>query len=213
MSIPISAKIIVPEATLRISQNLVPVYPSEKVLMEPYYYLLQVPGKGMRKAMIHAFNLWFKIPAERAVAIGKIVQMLHTASLLVDDIEDNSRLRRGIPATHLVYGIPWTINSGNYVYFQAMAQCTKLGHPKAVEYFLEEMLKLHVGQGYDIYWRDCNTCPTEAEYMQMVMDKTGGLFRLAVKLMSCFSDKDMEYVSPFQQGLFMIIKKNANNYF
>jgi geranylgeranyl pyrophosphate synthase len=43
--------------------------------------------------------------------------MLHNASLLVDDIEDNSILRRGIPVAHKIYGTASTINSANYVMF------------------------------------------------------------------------------------------------
>ena len=38
----------------------------------------------------------------------------------------------------------------------------------------------------EIMWRDTNRCPTEDEYRQMVLDKTGGLFRLAVGLMQVF---------------------------
>lgn len=36
----------------------------------------------------------------------------------VDDIEDNSKLRRGVPVAHSIYGVPSTINTANYVYFQ-----------------------------------------------------------------------------------------------
>lgn len=40
----------------------------------------------------------------------------------MDDVEDSSELRRGIPVAHKVYGVPQTINSANYVYFLAMQQ-------------------------------------------------------------------------------------------
>ena len=44
------------------------------------------------------------VPLDKVSAIGSIVQMLHNASLLVDDIQDNSILRRGIPVAHKIYG-------------------------------------------------------------------------------------------------------------
>ena len=44
------------------------------------------------------------IPEKKVIAIGEIVQMLHNASLLLDDIEDNSILRRGIPVAHKIFG-------------------------------------------------------------------------------------------------------------
>lgn len=52
--------------------------------------------------------------------------------------------------------------------------------------FTRELLNLHRGQGQDILWREHCRCPTEAQYKQMVSDKTGGLFRLAVSLMGVF---------------------------
>lgn len=55
------------------------------------------------------------------------------------------------------------------------------------------MLNLHRGQGYDIRWRDSGSCPTESEYVGMVIDKTGGLFRLAVGLLQSFASAN-EYV-------------------
>jgi len=92
------------------------------------------------------------------------------------------------------YGIPSTINTANYVYFQAMEQCYKLGNVKAIEVFLAECLNLHRGQGQDIWKRDNFDAPTEAEYKAMVLDKTGGLFRLAVKLMQVFSKDEKDYI-------------------
>lgn len=53
--------------------------------------------------------------------------------------------------------------------------------------FVQEMLNLHRGQGHDIYSRDSSTIPTESQYISMVIDKTGGLFRLAVGLMQAFA--------------------------
>lgn len=44
----------------------------------------------------------------------------------MDDVEDDSELRRGIPVAHHVYGIPQTINTANYVYFLAFQELLKL---------------------------------------------------------------------------------------
>jgi hypothetical protein len=45
----------------------------------------------------------------------------------MDDVEDNSELRRGIPVAHTIYGVPQTINTANYVYFLAMKELGGLG--------------------------------------------------------------------------------------
>ncbi len=53
----------------------------------------------------------------------------------IDDIEDNSKLRRGIPVAHHIFGVPSTINSANYVYFLGLEKTLKLGHPDATKVF------------------------------------------------------------------------------
>ena len=86
--------------------------------------------------------------------IKQIIGELHNASLLIDDIEDNSQLRRGIPVAHSIYGVPNTINCANYVYFLALERVHMLANPRAMGVFVYELLNLHRGQGQDILWRD-----------------------------------------------------------
>lgn len=141
-----------------------------------------------------------------------MTEMLHNASLLIDDIEDSSKLRRGFPVAHSIYGIPSVINSANYVYFLGLEKVLTLEHPEAVKVFTRQLLELHRGQGLDIYWRDTYTCPTEQEYRNMVLQKTGGLFGLAVGLMQLFSDWDRD-IKPLLDtlGLFFQIRDDYAN--
>ncbi|PPR07482.1 hypothetical protein CVT26_013452 [Gymnopilus dilepis] len=160
----------------------------ESHVTEPYQYLTSMPGKDMRGLFITAFNDWLQVPMEPLSKISSIVAMLHNASLLVDDIEDNSQLRRGKPVAHKIFGVAQAINCGNYVYFQAVQQATELKPfqrqgQDVVDIVIAELLNLHRGQGLDIFWRDSLECPTEEQYIDMVNKKTGGLFRLAVRLM------------------------------
>ncbi|UNI15336.1 geranylgeranyl pyrophosphate synthetase [Purpureocillium takamizusanense] len=161
-----------------------------KIITGPFDYLRAIPGKNIRGQMIGAFNAWLDVPSASLDVITDAVNMLHIASLLVDDIEDGSSLRRGVPVAHHVFGTPQTINSANYVYFRALQEVQKLSNPRAVEIFTEELLELHLGQGMDLFWRDTLTCPSEKQYLDMVEKKTGGLFRLAVRLMQGESRKD-----------------------
>lgn len=184
-----------------------PAWPADKenAVLEPYTYLDANPGKEVRTKLIEAFNVWLKVPARKLDAICSVVRMLHTASLLMDDVEDNSDLRRGIPVAHKIYGVPQTINTANYVYFLVFSEIFRMNEgssPAAspplspgeageagvaratVERLVvDELINLHRGQGMDLLWRDSLICPTEEEYVEMVNNKTGGLFRIAVKLM------------------------------
>jgi geranylgeranyl diphosphate synthase type 3 len=76
--------------------------------------------------MIDCFQAWLNVPDDKLAVIKDIVASLHNASLLVDDIEDSSKLRRGHPVAHSIYGIAQTINSANYVYFLALGESQSL---------------------------------------------------------------------------------------
>lgn len=159
----------------------------EKVVCGPFDYLFAHPGKDFRTELINAFDAWLEVPPASLEIITRVVGMLHTSSLLVDDVEDSSSLRRGLPVAHNIFGVAQTINSANYIYFCALQELQRLGNPKTVSVYAEELLHLHRGQGMDLFWRDTLTCPTEEDYLEMVGNKTGGLFRLGIKLMQAES--------------------------
>ncbi|EHK98301.1 putative Geranylgeranyl pyrophosphate synthase [Glarea lozoyensis 74030] len=75
----------------------------------------------------------------------------------------------------------------------------KLKNPLAINIYTEELLNLHRGQGMDLFWRDTLTCPSEDDYLEMVGNKTGGLFRLAIKLMQAESKNPTDCV-PLEEG-------------
>ena len=104
----------------------------DTTLLEAFEYISQVPGKDVRGQLIDAFQVWFRIPEDRVSTIKKLIGELHNASLLIDDIEDDSTLRRGIPVAHSIYGVPTTINCANYVFFMALERCHRLGNSDAM---------------------------------------------------------------------------------
>ena len=105
---------------------------------------------------------------QQCSTIARITQGLHNASLLIDDIEDNSTLRRGQPAAHVIYGMPITINCANHVYFLVLQELLSLQNADATSVYVSEMVNLHQGQGMDIHWRDTCQCPTLDEYEEMI---------------------------------------------
>ncbi|VEU19596.1 DEKNAAC100811 [Brettanomyces naardenensis] len=167
----------------------------DKMVEAPFDYLIDhTSGKNLRGMIIQTFNLIYKVPTSELKTLEEIVNILHVSSLIIDDVEDNSKMRRGKPCAHQIFGNPQSINCANYMYFKAMRLTAKLFGDdaaelknKAISIFIEEMLNLHHGQGLDLYWRDNFVCPSESEYVQMVMNKTGGLFRLSTRLMGLVS--------------------------
>jgi geranylgeranyl diphosphate synthase type 3 len=159
-------------------------------VLAPWHYIMRLPGKDVRSHLIDAFQIWFRCTPEKVSAVKSIVGQLHNASLLIDDIEDNSRMRRGQPSAHMIFGVPPVINAANYVYFLSLEACQELGSAAAMSVFVKEVLNLHRGQGQDIAWRDAGECPTESQYEAMVLDKTGGLFRLSVGLLQSLASEN-----------------------
>ncbi|KAI7872706.1 geranylgeranyl pyrophosphate synthase [Spinellus fusiger] len=165
----------------------------DEILLEPYHYLLSHPGKSVRTKLIAAFNAWLDVPPDTLQAITTVVEMLHTASLMIDDVQDDSVLRRSAPVAHYIYGVPQSINCANYVYFLALQKIMDLKDPSMVTAYADELVNLHKGQGIELFWRDSLTCPTEEEYVAMVKNKTGGLLRLGVRLMQSASQSNIDY--------------------
>ncbi|GAB7349558.1 hypothetical protein MBLNU459_g0254t1 [Dothideomycetes sp. NU459] len=139
---------------------------SDIVVLQPYHYITSLPSKGFRDQAIDSLNTWLGVPSKSAELIKTIVKMLHSASLMLDDLEDGSPLRRGKPSTHNIYGNAQTINSATYQYAQATALAAELINPS-----------------YDLYWTHNVVCPSISAYLKMVDQKTGGLFRMLTRLM------------------------------
>eukprot|EP00659_Diplonema_papillatum_P016106 gene16106-24675_t len=174
---------------------------SMQAIMAPYEHIAKMPGKGIRGKLVDAFNLWLHIDDDKLSGIKEIVDKLHNSSLIIDDIQDESKLRRSIPAAHTIFGVPLTLNSANYVYFLALQGVSDLvpaDRPELtaplLKCFTEEMILLHQGQGEDLHFRDARVIPSVERYLRMVDNKTGGLFRLTVRLMEVFSEVQLDYL-------------------
>lgn len=170
------------------------VVSEEHAILEPYRYTCAVAGKGMRSKIIEVFNYWLSVSDVCRTQTAAIVEKLHNASLIIDDIEDSSLQRRGRPVAHAVFGEAASINCANFIYFEAFHDAVCLGKPAVVPALLDELMKLHLGQGLDIYYRDNGMCPSEAQYCEMVQHKTAGLFRLGITLLQSFSDDKRDFI-------------------
>jgi geranylgeranyl pyrophosphate synthase/predicted secreted hydrolase len=82
-------------------------------------------------------------------------EFLHVGSLIVDDVEDRSSVRRGKPSAHLIYGDALAINAGTACYFlvQALLKAAKVSNAdklKLYELYFEALRAGHAGQAFDI---------------------------------------------------------------
>ncbi|KIK55694.1 hypothetical protein GYMLUDRAFT_835013 [Collybiopsis luxurians FD-317 M1] len=166
--------------SLRLNLELPSAPPSSEIVEAPYQYISSLPSKGIRDKFIDALNYWFKVPHDVAEQIKAITNRSHQASLLLDDFQDSSPLRRGNPAAHTIFGAPQTINSAGYCIVKAVAEIIALGN---VQIVIDKCLNIYKGQALDLHWTFNGICPTPAEYLQMIDCKTGAQFELIVQLM------------------------------
>lgn len=117
-----------------------------------------------------------------------IPELLHNGSLIADDIEDGSAMRRHKPSLHLLYGLDIAVNVSSMLYYLPLSviKTSSINNDvKAELYELvnDEMLRLHVGQGTDIYWHKANNKKAlERQYIAMCINKSGTLLRLSAKM-------------------------------
>ena len=97
--------------------------------------------------------------SQKAIDWLALPELMHVGSLIVDDVEDGSQIRRGGPACHLIYGTPVAINAGSASYFlgQICIYRAKDGVDKKIQiynWYFEAMRASHSGQAMDIYGLD-----------------------------------------------------------
>ncbi len=137
-----------------------------------------------------------------ALPFTPVVELIHSGTLICDDVEDDSQKRRGKPCIHLVYGQDTAINTGCALYFIPLTLLYKnrqgIGCEKGkkiYDLYAEEMLRLSIGQATDIFWHKGEKQGiTEQQYLQMVVNKTGVLARFAAKMGAILGNGSMEQI-------------------
>jgi geranylgeranyl pyrophosphate synthase len=165
-------------------------------LIEPIRELVGNPGKEIRgKLVVLAYRLLSK-EAEPFVADARklrtgaeVLELIHAGSLIVDDIEDDSRERRGMPAMHVRHGLPIALNAGNWLYFWPFQLVKDLGLPgdatlAAYESYHRTLLRAHFGQAMDVATRVDRLAQNRVSevWLASVTLKTGALMGFAMIL-------------------------------
>ncbi|MCL2720676.1 MAG: polyprenyl synthetase family protein [Treponema sp.] len=123
---------------------------------------------------------------ENSIPLSPLVEFPHNASLIHDDIEDDSDERRGKPAIHKLFGVDTAVNSASFLYFLAtccIENCGVKNKDYIYKLWTDCMRRLHMGQAMDINWhRNISIVPDIDDYFLMCKLKTGSLARLAVEL-------------------------------
>ena len=164
----------------------------EEYLLEPVTYYKQLKGKDIRTLISNMLGKILQIPQQDVNEINDFINNMHNASLVIDDIEDNSLLRRNCECAHIKYGVPLALNAGYLSIFKTLFQYfTSLNNTWVTDktknttmlHIIENMYLAHAGQGMDIYFTTNQIVPTLDEYYKMIEYKTGILFTIILDLL------------------------------
>lgn len=181
-----------------------------KAIAEPIWEFLSRGGKRWRPTLFLLICEALGKNPKSFMKFAIIPEVIHNGTLMIDDIEDQSEVRRGKQCTYRLFGLDVAINTGNAMYYlpllpliETQNEITTETKNKAYEIYIQEMINLSFGQAMDIAWHkglaEADKID-EKSYLQMCAYKTGTLARIAAKLAAVLSGADTELTEKL--GLF-----------
>jgi geranylgeranyl pyrophosphate synthase len=188
---PIKKELAEVEKTLLgfIPQNIPEVY-------EPISEIIKRGGKRARPMLTLLTCRALDGETGRAIKPASLIELFHTFTLVHDDIEDDSQMRRGKPTLNVKYGIPIALNCGDAMYTLVWNKLSEIEEtPETIlelqHMFSSAFLRVVEGQGLELSWYHSKKFNvTEQEYYSMVGGKTGALMALSCETGAYLADAD-----------------------
>jgi geranylgeranyl pyrophosphate synthase len=171
-------------------------------LAVPIWDFLDRGGKRWRPVLMLVVAAAIAGTSEAAEPLIPMIEFVHNGTLIHDDLEDDSDIRRGQPCIHRQYGVDIATNVGSAMYFLPLSILYGSDSPytdaqklRIYDLVVQELIRCHCGQGIDIAWHNGSRDRiTESEYFQMCAYKTGVLARLAARLGAYVSGASEEQI-------------------
>jgi octaprenyl-diphosphate synthase len=147
-----------------------------KLVGEPMSALLAAGGKRLRSVLAFlASTLGPRHDPARAATLATLVEFIHNATLVHDDLVDESPLRRGLPAIHVAYAPEVAVRVGDYYFGRAAELLASLENPRATRLIVEAVADVCQAQIDEFMQRSLDQLD-EAGYLRIVEGKTAALF-------------------------------------
>ncbi|MCW4034590.1 MAG: polyprenyl synthetase family protein [Candidatus Bathyarchaeota archaeon] len=170
-------------------EQVVSLETEPKVLYKAARHIIDAGGKRLRPFLVLKSCKLVGGAEQDALATAASLELLHTFTLLHDDIMDQDEKRRGVPSVHTKWGVPIAIVAGDLLFAKVYEAITKHTDPKRVKpkrilEVLQQVTKATIelceGQTRDMLFEDKETV-SEAEYLQMIEGKTAALFETSAR--------------------------------
>jgi octaprenyl-diphosphate synthase len=141
-------------------------------------YIIGAGGKRLRPALVllMAKNLGYQ--GDKQAVMAAVVEFIHTATLLHDDVVDDSDMRRGKSTANAVFGNPASVLVGDYLYSRAFEMMVEVNSMDIMRVMAEATTVISEGEVLQLLNVN-DPDVTEERYLQVVRYKTAKLFEAA----------------------------------
>lgn len=154
-------------------------------LMNPVSYIMGLKSKRIRPLLVLVGYSCYGTDVTRVLDAAFGIEIFHNFTLMHDDIMDEASLRRGMPATHIRYGINEAIISGDAMSIMAydyiMKNCNDEQLREVLNIFNKTSLDICVGQQMDMEFEKCASVESE-QYIEMIRLKTAVFLGMALQI-------------------------------
>lgn len=160
--------------------------------------LINRGGKRLRPAIVLLAAHLVQSDLEVALLAAAGVEMLHTATLIHDDIVDNASVRRGIPTLNAQLPVAAAVLAGDIAFAQAAKLIARTGAPLLIERFSTTLETICRGE-LDQMFRSAGCLPSQETYFGRIFAKTASLFALCAQIGPLLARSSPECIEQAQQ--------------
>ena len=161
-------------------------------------YIIGAGGKRMRPMLSVLAARALAYEGKDHISIAAIVEFIHTATLLHDDVVDESNMRRGRETANALFGNSASVLVGDFLYTRSFQMMVGLDQMKIMQ-ILADATNI-VAEGEVLQLMNCNDPDTtEASYMEVIYCKTAKLFEAATRLAAVVSNQSAEIETAMQE--------------
>lgn len=152
------------------------------------FYIVNSGGKRLRPLLAVLAARALNIQSNQHHTLAAIIEFIHTATLLHDDVVDESTLRRGRETANALFGNQASVLVGDFLYTRSFQMMVSLNSMRVMD-ILSNATNV-IAEGEVLQLMNCNDPDTtEARYMQVIYSKTARLFEAATQLAAVLTDQ------------------------
>ncbi len=162
-----------------------------RIVDEVARYMVRRKGKQLRPMLVLVASRTISEPTERSYLAAVVVELLHTATLVHDDVVDEAELRRGFPTINKIWKNKISILMGDYLLAKSLIIATEIGSLELMNITATVAKRMSKGELMQIQKsRKLNI--QEEEYFQLIADKTASLISACCELGALTTDASPE---------------------